>query len=217
MEGMADADPSGTDGLRPGYLISLAVRTFLLVGVVLVGVCFFTLIASSLGYQEGSPAGGVSDWSGWILQRAFFDGLDPRLSAGELFGVALWTGMRTFGLFPLTLALMARHVSRQIWEEPNHHVFRLIGLGMFVLALLNPDDLMRSGLPYGLNIYALTLGPALTVVGGCIDRQLFGAEKPIWQRDWDLAAQGLPQPGWPSVTGPGGSQEPPLPGSQNPY
>lgn len=212
-----DEDSSGTGGPRPGYLISLAVRTFLLVGVVLVIVCFFMLIGSSLSYQEGSPEGSIGDWSGWILQRAFLDGLDPRLSAGELFGAALWTGMRTFGLFPLTLALMARHVSRQIWEEPRRHVFRLIGLGMFVLTLLNPDDLMRSGLPYGLNIQAMTWGPSLAVIGGCLDRQLFGAEKPPWQRDWTLAARGLHQPGPPTMVGPGGSPGQPMPGGPNPY
>ncbi|RLP09604.1 hypothetical protein [Propionibacterium australiense] len=201
---MADQDPIGANELRPGYLVSLAVKTFLLVGVVLVVVCFTMLTGFSYSYQQQSAGGSLGDWSGWILERAFLDGLDPRLSAGELVGAALWTGMRTFGFFPLSLALMARHVSREIWAEPRHHIIRLVGLGMFVLALLNPDDLMRSALPYGLNIEAMTWGPALTVIGGCLDRQLFGAEKPAWQRDWAPASRGLPQSGWPQ----GGAQYP---------
>ncbi|MBE6478044.1 MAG: hypothetical protein E7Z97_08270 [Propionibacteriaceae bacterium] len=210
---MVDEDSSGAGGLRPGYLISLAIKTFLLVTVILGGACFVMLIAFSLGYQDENIGSSLGTWSGWVLQRAFFDGLDPRLSAGELVGAALWTGMRTFGLFPLTLALMARHVSRQIWAEPRRHVIRLVGLVMFVLALLNPDDLMLSGLPYGLNIYAMTWGPALVVTGGCLDRQLFGAEKPAWQRDWALAARGDPQPGWSPMAGPQGQL---VPGDQNP-
>ncbi|WP_316670624.1 hypothetical protein [uncultured Propionibacterium sp.] len=183
---------------RPGYLVGLAVKTFLQVGVVLGMVCFFLLIALAASFRMDG-AGAFDEWAGWLLERAFFDGVDSRLGAGALVGRSVWTGMRTFGLFPLTLAFMARRVSRQLWDEPRHHLIRLIGLGMFVLALLNPDDLVRSGPPYGLNIYAVTWGPALVVIGGCLDRQLFGRERPAQLREWvpggRRAFPQVPQPG----------------------
>lgn len=186
----------------------MAVRILLLVGLVLGGLSFLLLFVLALLFMlaasyQTDGTGTFNDMILWILERVFFDGLDPRMSPGAMFGKALWTGMCSLGLLPLGLALLARQVTRQLWEEPRHHVLRLVGLGLSLLILVNPVGLVHAGLPFGLSLQALTWGPAFVLIGSCLDRQLFGAEKPVWMRSWLRAGKSSPVPAGPVPAGMG--------------
>lgn len=198
------ADQGSGSGYEPslGYLTSMAIRIFLLVGLVLGGLSFLLLFVLVASYQADGT-GTLNDMILWILERVFFDGLDLRMSLGAMFGKVLWTGMCSLGLLPLVLALLARQVTRQLWEEPRHHVLRLVGLGLSLLILVNPVGLVHAGLPFGLSLQALTWGPAFVLIGSCLDRQLFGAEKPVWMRSWLRAGKSSPVPAGPVPAGMG--------------
>lgn len=175
--------PSSGGDPGAGYLLGLFIKTFLIVGLCAGALSFVLLMGLATSYQTDG-ASTANDWVGWFLQRLFYDGVDPRQSSSGIFGSILWTGMCSFGLFQMPVALVARRVTRQLWEEPRHHVVRYIGAVLFAVALFNPVSLSRVGFPYGLGFGALAWGPAMILIGGCIDRQLRGAEKPVLTRDW---------------------------------
>ena len=76
----------------------MAIRIFLLVGLVLGGLSFLLLFVLALLFMlaasyQTDGTGTFNDMILWILERVFLDGLDPRMSLGAMFGKVLWTGM----------------------------------------------------------------------------------------------------------------------------